>query len=126
MLDDEPQERPDDLDAEFATWWLQVPKKTAKATAHRAYRTARKKATAEQLLAGILRYAAEIQVKGTEPRFIAHPATWLNGERWLDEPPPNVTPIRPGAQATSPTMAAFADLYDDTPEAASERARFRL
>jgi hypothetical protein len=27
----------------------------------------------------------------TEPRFIPHPATWLNQERWKDEPPETKT-----------------------------------
>ena len=31
-----------------------------------------------------MRYAAE--KANTEPQFILHPATWLNGDRWEDEP----------------------------------------
>ena len=30
-------------------------------------------------------YAAK-QYADTDKQFIPHPATWLNGERWLDEP----------------------------------------
>jgi hypothetical protein len=30
------------------------------------------------------RYAKSVE--GSDPKFVAHPATWLNGERWDDEP----------------------------------------
>jgi hypothetical protein len=36
------------------------------------------------IMAAVERYAAE--VRDTEPKFIPHPATWLNGRRWEDEP----------------------------------------
>jgi DNA-binding MarR family transcriptional regulator len=36
------------------------------------------------IMAAVERYAAE--VRGTELKFIPHPATWLNGRRWEDEP----------------------------------------
>lgn len=35
------------------------------------------------IMASVSRYAGEVE--GTEPRFILHPATWLNGRRWEDE-----------------------------------------
>jgi hypothetical protein len=36
------------------------------------------------IMTAVERYAAE--VRDTEPKFILHPATWLNGKRWEDEP----------------------------------------
>ena len=73
---------------EFESWWQDVPRKVSKGQAEKAFRAARKKADLETLTAGIRRYAE--QVRGTEPKYIKHPATWLNGECWLDEhPPPN-------------------------------------
>lgn len=71
------------IDQDFDEWWLKVPRKVGKGNARAAYKSARKKTDAETLLAGIERYARS--VAGKEERFIAHPATWLNGERWLDE-----------------------------------------
>ncbi len=41
-------------------------------------------ATADELKAGAERYAAA--TAGKDPEFIAHPKTWLNAERWTDEP----------------------------------------
>ncbi len=36
------------------------------------------------IMTAVERCAAE--VRDTEPKFIPHPATWLNGKRWEDEP----------------------------------------
>jgi phage replication O-like protein O len=36
------------------------------------------------IMEAVGRYAAEVE--GTERQFILHPATWLNGKRWEDEP----------------------------------------
>lgn len=69
--------------AEFEIWYESYPRKKSRGAAERAYRTARKLASAEQLLAGVERFKATLN--GTEPRFIAYPATWLSGKRWLDD-----------------------------------------
>lgn len=83
----------DQIDADFEAWWLLVPRKVGKGQARTKYRSARKKVDAATLRAGIERYAALVKRKGTEAQFIAHPATWLHGERWLDEePPPRTEP----------------------------------
>lgn len=72
-------------DAKFEEFYRQYPKRVAKAAALRAYRTVitKKLATPEQLLAGVLRYAAERT--GQDPRYTKHPATWLNSGCWADE-----------------------------------------
>jgi len=66
----------------FEAWWLEYPRKVGKGQARPAYKRALAKASAEVLLAASKRYAERVAT--TEPRFIAHPTTWLNGERWLD------------------------------------------
>jgi hypothetical protein len=69
----------------FEDWWQQYPRKKAKGSARKAYAKALKAgATAEQLMNGAMRYAAERTEK--DPKFTKHPATWLNGECWTDEP----------------------------------------
>lgn len=70
---------------DFDAWWSAYPKKVGKGQARTAYRTAAKKATVGELLAGAAAYAKSSQ--GTESRYIANPSTWLNGERWADEKP---------------------------------------
>lgn len=75
-----------DITADFETWYRQYPRKAAKAAASKAYRAiiAKKLATTEELLAGAMRYAAERC--NQDPRYSKHPATWLNGGCWTDEP----------------------------------------
>ena len=60
----------------------------------KAYRRALEKdgVTVERLIAGARAYAADrrqvVEAKGEdEARYTAHPTTWLNDERWNDEPP---------------------------------------
>lgn len=78
----------------FDDFWNACPKKVGRGKAEDAYRKACALASQETLIASMGRYAAA-QV-GTEPKYIAHPATWLNGKRWLDEPEGAVV-IRPSA-----------------------------
>ncbi|MBO1269601.1 hypothetical protein J1902_16795 [Arthrobacter sp. PO-11] len=73
------------LAEDFNDWYAVYPKHTARKLAEDAYVKARKNgATAEELLAGARRFAAER--KGQDPKFTAGPAPWLNQERWTDDP----------------------------------------
>jgi len=73
-------------EADFKTWWQQYPKHVAKEAAAKAYQriVGSGKASVAELMAGVLRYAAERE--GQEPQFTKHPSTWLNGACWADEP----------------------------------------
>jgi uncharacterized protein YdaU (DUF1376 family) len=75
---------------EFETWWALYPRKTGKLAGRKAYDAARKRgATADQLRDGLGRTAWS-----TDPRYIPHPATWLNEGRWMDaEPAAAAAPI---------------------------------
>lgn len=85
---------PDDHDVtnSFSEFWKQYPLKKGKEHARKAYERIIKdgKATAAELLAGALRYAAErdaeISAGRSEARFTKFPKTWLNGGCWTDEP----------------------------------------
>lgn len=71
--------------SEFETrFWKAYPHKVSKGAARRAWLKARRKASADEILDGIIRY------KAAKPadRAWQHPATWLNGEGWLDDPAP--------------------------------------
>jgi Protein of unknown function (DUF1376) len=70
-------------DQEFERWWKLYPRKIGKRKAREAYAKARKKVL-EQILIGGAKQAST-QFAETDPKFIPHPATWLNGERWTDE-----------------------------------------
>lgn len=84
-------ERRTAVDDEFAAWWQQYPLKKDKGHAAKAYRAARRKVSAEVLLEGLQRQLPDLQRR--EPAKIPYAATWLNGERWADEPNPD--PGRP-------------------------------
>jgi hypothetical protein len=88
---------------EFDAFWAACPRKVGVGKAREKYTTALEKASHESLLAGMKRYAAS--VVGKEEQFIAHPATWLHQERWLDE-----LAAQPAVQAQS---SMYADLDAD-------------
>jgi len=70
------------IDEQFHELWVLFPRRVAKGQALIAYRAARKKTDATTIAEAVKRFAAECADR--EERFIAHPASWLNGERWLD------------------------------------------
>jgi hypothetical protein len=74
----------------FGEWWTRYPRKEAKGRAEKAYRTALKAATREELADGLERSLAAWRAKGTQPQYYPHPTTWLNGKCWLDEAPKTV------------------------------------
>lgn len=71
--------------ADFADFWEVYPRRVARAAALKAWAKALKTATAEEIIAGARRYAAD---PGREAQFTAYPATWLNAGRWDDEAMP--------------------------------------
>lgn len=73
--------------AEFEVWYRRYPVKKAKDRALSAYKRARKRASAEQLLDAVSHYQWH-----PDPQYIKHPATWLNGGCWMDEPDPQPRP----------------------------------
>lgn len=66
----------------FDQFWSEYPRRVAKKAAVRAWNKIPVTSRAEVII-GAMRYARS--VRGMEVRFVAHPATWLNGERWTDE-----------------------------------------
>lgn len=80
--DSKPDSKPDISDEEFDVFYSEYPKKVGKGAARRAFKAARKKASFETILEKTRAYAK--QREGEDAQFTAHPATWLNGERWED------------------------------------------
>lgn len=78
---------PTNAEADFFDDWYRVyPRHIGRGQAEKAYFAALKKTDRETLLDGARRAAAIYA--DVDPNYIPHPATWLNGERWLDEQPP--------------------------------------
>lgn len=73
-------------DADFDTFWHNYPRKVAKVAALKAWQKIKPDAAlVQQMLDAVL--LQRYNPSWTEPRFIPHPATWLNGARWTDAPP---------------------------------------
>ena len=101
--DDRPKRRTKpDTSPGFDEWFAVYPRHVAKAAALTAYRKAATKVDLDVLIATTRAYAAA--VVGYVPKDkIPHPATWLNAERWTDDPAewrPQAAPINGRAQRT--------------------------
>jgi hypothetical protein len=100
-------------DPGFAEFWQQYPNRVAKGAAERAYSKALSITTREEILAGVMRFAArrtsliEAGRWCPEPK---HPATWLNGKCWLDDPDPAVLPVNRPAATNSDRKSVMADV----------------
>jgi hypothetical protein len=70
----------------FERWWTEYPRKVAKGTALKAFNRAIVTTSFDLLMDSVKAYA--IRVANTEQQYILHAATWLNQERWHDEPEP--------------------------------------
>lgn len=84
-LSDDRRAREKELEAEFhETFWPAFPNKVGKPKALTAFLKARKKDSLENIMAGLQRY-----VTGKPPdRAWLNPTTFLNQERWNDQPAP--------------------------------------
>jgi len=100
----EPKPEPKGLDHpaddRFTEFWGTVPRKVGKGAARRAWKKAVKKAAPQVIIEGMRRYRDD---PNREDEFTAHPSSWLNAERWDDDP----LPARGGAQQI-PSFLDFA------------------
>ena len=85
--------------------WDAYPKHVGKRTTWVAMERAGKRATFYAIRDGLLAYVTHLKREQTERRFIKNPATWFNGDHWLDEYemntrdpkwPPRYRPMRGG------------------------------
>ena len=70
---------------EFAGWYRHYPKKVGKRAAFKAFKAAKKRAEGgvNELVRAVAQFAASDKGKGD---FVPNPATWLNEDRFLDDP----------------------------------------
>ena len=89
------------IDEAFKAWWVVYPRHVARKAALTAFTNAvrDKRATIEQLIDGARAYAGERA--GKDPTKTAHGATWLNGDRWQDEPSGDIDFRHDGRRAYS-------------------------
>ena len=67
---------------DFDAFWSRYPRRVGKLAAMKAYKKALDIATAEDILAGVELYRANLP---EDICYVAHAATWLNQGRWMDE-----------------------------------------
>jgi hypothetical protein len=83
------QEPLNDISTKFDQFWKLYPRKVGKGKARQAFEKALEKTDIDIILAGVEAYVYHEGYNDME--FIAHPTSWLNGERWDDE---YETPLR--------------------------------
>lgn len=71
---------------EFDGFWQHYPRKVGKLAAQRAFEKALKLTTVENIQKAL--HTLNQEVRGKDPQYIPHPATWLNQGRWDDEQAP--------------------------------------
>ena len=79
----------------FERFWSIYPKKVGKKAAAKAWTQAIKESTPESIIAGAEAYAKDPM---RQELYTAHPATWLNAGRWLDEV------VKPVSRTIAPTF----------------------
>jgi hypothetical protein len=68
----------------FSEFWARYPRKVAKGAAQKAYAKAMKAARHDDVMFALSQQLPALEAK--DQQYIPHPATWLNAERWNDEP----------------------------------------
>ena len=72
------------IEHEFEEIWKIYPRKEDKKKAFSAYKTARKKASFDEIKKGVETYSNHIRVSNTDKRYIKLGATYFNGECWAN------------------------------------------
>ena len=79
---------------DFEAWYVSYPKKVARKDALKAWNQLKPDAALQQKMHDTLRW--QLQTPEWKRGIgIPYPATWIRGERWTDQPPPQrtVTPV---------------------------------
>lgn len=89
------------LETNFQTFYDAYPRRESRGAALKAYRQAVKKADPPTILAAAQRFRTSRA--GQDPKFTPLPATWLNAEKWADDPTGvPAQPSKPRLDATHP------------------------
>ena len=123
------QARAREAEERFERFWQAYPRKVDRKDAHRVFmRINPDEGKLAAMLASLAKWKASDQWTRDGERYIPHPTTWLNGERWNDEPPaprpaaPQVIGKPVAAQQYSQRSYAQEE-EDELPSWFSERAK---
>lgn len=84
---------------DFDVWYASYPHKVGKGAAQRAFARAIAKTPLADLIDGLARYVFD----KPPDRSWCNPATWLNEQRWLDQPADPLSPTGPNERSRQPT-----------------------
>jgi DNA-binding transcriptional MocR family regulator len=104
----------------FEEFWDRYPRRIGKASARKSYAKAMKAATHDEIMFGLSQQMPSLASR--EQQYIPHPSTWLNQERWNDEPDHNAARNGTHARADRPgtgmaqAFAAVAERLSRNPE----------
>lgn len=103
-----------DLKSDFESIWKEYPNKKGKAKAFTAYKKAIKDGVDNQtIIDGISAYKKEIEIKRTEPEYIAHGSTWFSQQRWEDDYQTKGKVINSKFAQEAPTTADNIEVSDE-------------
>ena len=106
-----------EIKADFEVWWSRYPNKVGKPIGLAAYLKARKKTDQETLLQAVEQYVHRLaRPNAPSP---CNPATWLNQERWNDQPM-EIQNVKQNSRNSQQDFmdglaGAFSDLLDPGP-----------
>lgn len=101
----------------FQEFWNAYPRKLDKAKAFRAFKSALKRATFEDILAGVIAYRNDPK---RDPDYTKYPATWLNSDAWENAASvPDVDPSQIRKQREREASAQFLEEQAKLAEKAS-------
>jgi hypothetical protein len=83
------------MEDRFEEFWGIYPRRVAKGAAQRAWKKALRRAEVEDILKGAFAYRNDPHRLSRALEYTAHPATWLNADRWLDEVGSSVPEVEP-------------------------------
>lgn len=101
----------------FDEFWNIYPRREAKAAARKAWTSAIKRGDTDKILAAAASYRDDPRRQRADPKFTPHPATWLNQDRWDDEPLAAYVPHQTGGNDShlSAAMARAQAAEEDHP-----------
>ena len=103
-----------DLKSDFDSIWKEYPNKKGKAKAFTSYKKAIKDGVDNQtIINGISAYKKEIDIKRTEPEYVAHGSTWFSQKRWEDDYQTNGKVINSTFAQEAPTTADNIEVSDE-------------
>lgn len=81
---DEPKDDTKDINVEFNKFWKVYPRKENKALSLIKYKIITRKFKTDDIMLYLERYLNDLEIKGTDKKFIPHCSTWLSQKRFLD------------------------------------------